>query len=176
MFFTNWNSFVKNEIHENFNCVVFHNAPSPYGRGGSLIKDLILEGFDKTPVCAIKMTRELDAGLIYESSHVSLAGLLKEIFSRLNVAINDLIVEITENNPSAIPQRGEPHVFTKLTIEDNEIPMGLKLEEFYNRIRMIDNEDYPNIFITYDKIKIEFSSAKIVRNTVEVACVITRLT
>ena len=103
---------------------MFHTAPL-YGRGGSPIQNLILEGFDKAPVCAIKMTRELDSGPIYASSSISLAGSLKDIFSRLNVALNGLIEEITENNPSAVPQRGEPHIFKRLTIEDNKIPMGL---------------------------------------------------
>ena len=176
VFFTHWNWIVKDDIHKSFNCVVFHAAPLPYGRGGSPIQNLILEGFDKAPVCAIKMTRELDSGPIYASSHISLAGSLKDIFSRINVAINELINEILENNPSAIPQRGEPHVFKRLTIEDNKIPVGLELEKIYDRIRMVDHDEYPNAFITYDNIKIEFSGAKIVNETIEVACVIKKLT
>lgn len=176
VFFIHWNWIVKKEIHDNFNCVVFHTAPLPYGRGGSPIQNLILEGFDKSPVCAIKMTKELDSGPIYASSYVSLTGSLKDIFSRLNVVVNDLIVEITENNPSAIPQHGEPHIFKRLTIKDNEIPMGLELEEIYDRIRMVDHKDYPNAFITYGNTKIEFSSAELVRDTIEVACVIKKLT
>ena len=50
VFFTHWNWIVRNEIHENFNCVVFHTAPLPYGRGGSPIQNLILEGDEETPV------------------------------------------------------------------------------------------------------------------------------
>lgn len=176
VFFTHWNWIVKNEIHKNFNCIVFHTAPLPYGRGGSPIQNLILEGFDKAPVCAIKMTRELDSGPIYASSLISLAGTLKDIFSRINVAINELINEIIENNPAAVPQCGEPHVFKRLTTEDNKIPVGLELEEIYDRIRMVDHDEYPNAFITYDNIKIEFSGAKIVNETLEVACVIKKLT
>ena len=175
VFFAHWNWTVKNEIHENFNCVVFHTAPLPYGRGGSPIQNLILEGFKETPVCAIKMITELDSGPIYASSNISLTGTLKDIFSRLNVAVNDLIIEITDYKPSAIPQRGEPHIFKRLTIKDNEIPIGLKLEKIYDRIRMLDHKDYPNAFITYDNIKIEFSSAKLVRDSIEVVCVIKTL-
>jgi len=176
VFFTHWNWVVKDDIHENFNCVVFHTAPLPYGRGGSPIQNLILEGFDKAPVCAIKMTRELDSGPIYASSYISLAGSLKDIFSRINVAANELINEILENNPSAVPQRGEPHFFKRLTIEDNKIPVGLELKEIYDRIRMVDHDEYPNAFITYDNIKIEFSGAKMVNENLEVVCVIKKLT
>ena len=176
VFFTHWNWIVKDEIHESFKCIVFHTAPLPYGRGGSPIQNLILDGFDKAPVCAIKMTRELDSGPIYASSTITLDGSLREIFSRINVAINDLVKEIIENNPSAIPQRGEPHIFKRLTIEDNKIPVGLELEEIYNRIRMVDHDEYPNAYITFDNIKIEFSSAKMVDESIEVACVIKKLT
>lgn len=176
VFFTHWNWIVKDDIHESFNCVVFHTAPLPYGRGGSPIQNLILEGFDKAPVCAIKMTRELDSGPIYASSYISLAGSLKDIFSRINVAANELINEILENNPSAVPQRGEPHFFKRLTIEDNKIPVGLELKEIYDRIRMVDHDEYPNAFITYDNIKIEFSGAKMVNENLEVVCVIKKLT
>ena len=175
VFFTHWNWIVKDDIHEDFNCVVFHTAPLPYGRGGSPIQNLILEGFDKAPVCAIKMTRELDSGPIYATSLISLAGTLKDIFSRINVAINELINEIIENNPAAVPQCGEPHVFKRLTTEDNKIPVGLELEEIYDRIRMVDHDEYPNAFITYDNIKIEFSGAKIVNETLEVVCVVKKL-
>ena len=175
VFFTHWNWLVKEDIHESFNCVVFHTAPLPYGRGGSPIQNLILKGFDNAPVCAIKMTRELDSGPIYTSSSISLAGSLKDIFSRLNDAVNVLIEEIAENNPSAVPQRGEPQVFKRLTIEDNKIPMGLDLAEIYDRIRMVDHDEYPNAFITYDNIKIEFNNARLVNDALEVACVIKKL-
>jgi methionyl-tRNA formyltransferase len=175
VFFTHWNWIVKNEIHEKFNCIVFHTAPLPYGRGGSPIQNLILEGFKETPVCAIKMTGELDGGPIYAATNVSLAGTLKAIFSRINDAVNDLIVEIIENDPLATSQLGKPHVFKRLTIKDNEIPTGLKLEEIYDRIRMVDHEDYPNAFIVYDNIRIEFSNAQLVEDAIEVACVIKKL-
>jgi methionyl-tRNA formyltransferase len=122
------------------------------------------------------MTRELDSGPIYATSLISLAGTLKDIFSRINVAINELINEIIENDPAAVPQCGEPHVFKRLTTEDNKIPVGLELEEIYDRIRMVDHDDYPNAFITYDNVKIEFSGAKIVNETLEAVCVIKKLT
>ena len=55
IFFVHWNWKVKKEIYSNFKCILFHTAPLPYGRGGSPIQNLILKGFKKSPVCAIKM-------------------------------------------------------------------------------------------------------------------------
>ena len=162
-------------MHEQFNCIVFHTSPFPYGRGGSPIQNLILEGFKATPVCAVKMTDELDAGPIYASSDVSLAGTLNSIFSRINDAVNDLIIEIIDNDPLPSDQLGEPHVFKRLTSVENEIPQGLKLEEIYDRIRMVDHADYPNAFIIYGDIKIELSKARLIKDSMEVKCMIKKL-
>ena len=175
VFFIHWNWIVKKEVHEQFNCILFHTAPLPYGRGGSPIQNLILEGFKETPVCAVKMTDELDAGPIYASSNISLAGTLTSIFSRINRVINDLIIEIVDKNPLPSDQLGEPHVFKRLTRLENEIPMGLELEEIYDRIRMVDHADYPNAFIIYGDIKIELSRARLARDTMEVKCVFKKL-
>jgi len=175
IFFPHWNWVVEREIHEQFNCIVFHTAPLPYGRGGSPIQNLILEGLKESPVCAIKMTDKLDSGPIYASSNISLGGTLNSIFSRINDAINDLMVDIIVKDPSPVEQEGEPYVFKRLTNSDNEITAGLKLEEVYDRIRMVDHADYPNAFIMYGDLKIEFSNAMLKGETMELTCVMRKL-
>ena len=57
IFFIHWNEKVTKEIYENFECIVFHTSPLPFGRGGSPIQNLIIRGIKKSPVCAIKMTK-----------------------------------------------------------------------------------------------------------------------
>ena len=42
IFFPHWSWKVKEEIYLNYECVAFHTAPLPYGRGGSPILNLIL--------------------------------------------------------------------------------------------------------------------------------------
>ena len=117
----------------------------------------------------------LDAGPIYASSNISLGGTLNSIFSRINDAINDLIVDIIVENPHPAEQEGEPYVFKRLTNSDNEIATGLKLEEVYDRIRMVDHTDYPNAFIMYGDLKIEFSNAVLKDEMMELTCVMRRL-
>ena len=159
IFFPHWNWIVEKEIHEKYECVVFHTAPLPYGRGGSPIQNLIMEGIKASPVCAIKMTSKLDAGPIYASSNISLTGDLNSIFSRINDAVNELIAKILSEILTPIDQVSEPHIFKKLTQGDNEITAGLKLEEIYDRIRMVDHPDYLSAFIMYGNIKNELSNA-----------------
>lgn len=175
IFFPHWNWIVKKEIYEKYECVVFHTAPLPYGRGGSPIQNLIMEGIKASPVCAIKMTPKLDAGPIYASSNISLAGDLNSIFSRINDAVNELIVKISSEIPTPIEQVGEPRTFKRLTPGDNEITAGLKLEEIYDRIRMVDHPDYPRAFIMYGNIKIELCNALIDGDSMEATCLITKL-
>ena len=175
IFFPHWNWIVEKEIHENYNCIVFHTAPLPYGRGGSPIQNLILNGFKESPVCAIKMTDKLDEGPIYSSYSINLEGNLNSIFSRINDAVNYLISFIILKNPNPIQQEGEPHIFKRLNKRDNEISVGLKLEEIYDRIRMVDHPDYQSAFIMYGDIKIEFNNAILKGDSMEVSCVIRKL-
>ena len=154
--FPHWNWIVKKDIHENYNCVVFHTAPLPYGRGGSPIQNLIMEGFQTSLVCAIKMTEKLDAGPIYSSSNISLEGNLNSIFLRLNDAVNELIVKIISKNPEPIAQVGAPHIFKRLGVEDNEIVYKANIEDFYDSIRMLDDPSYPNAYLRLENVCIEF--------------------
>lgn len=175
IFFPHWNWFVEKDIQQNNKCVVFHTAPLPYGRGGSPIQNLIINGYHTSPVCAISMTSELDAGPIYSSLDVSLDGSLDLIFSRINDAINILIAQIISENPLPRPQVGKPYVFKRLTASDNEIDMGLSIKDIYNRIRMVDHPDYPNAFITLGDLKLEFSNGTFIDDSLEVTCKISKL-
>ncbi|WP_076585784.1 hypothetical protein [Vibrio ostreicida] len=174
IFFPHWNWFVGEHIHGNSECVVFHTAPLPYGRGGSPIQNLIMKGFQSSPVCAIKMTSKLDAGSIYSSYDVSLEGDINSIFLRINYAINELIDKIVSENPEPVPQVGDPYIFKRLTESDNEIPEGLDLDKIYDRIRMVDNPDYPNAYIMYGDAKLEFYDASLENDSLEVTCKITK--
>ena len=159
IFFPHWNWKVSSEIYERFECVVFHTAPLPYGRGGSPIQNLILKGLKNSPVCALKMTDILDGGPIYDSFEVSLDGTISEIFSRIATCVEKLIVLICQNNPHPIEQNGEVVAFKRLSNSDNELLSNHSIKQLYDRIRMVDGLDYPRAFINYGNHKIEFSEA-----------------
>lgn len=161
IFFPHWNWKVGPEIYERFECVVFHTAPLPYGRGGSPIQNLILKGFKKSPVCAIKMTGVLDGGPVYDSIEVSLEGTIFDIFSRIADCVEKLIVSICKNNPSPIEQHGDVVTFKRLSISDNELLSTHSINDLYDRIRMVDGLDYPKAYINYGDYKIEFSEATV---------------
>ena len=174
IFFIHWSWIVDAKIYSSYESIVFHTAPLPYGRGGSPIQNLIMRGFKSSPVCALKMTKELDSGPIYSKIEISLEGSLNTIFKRLNNAINDLIRKIITKKIIPIEQVGSAFLFKRLTEKDNEIPCNLNLEEIYDRIRMLDDDKYPNAYIKYGDNKIEFYDAKYKNNSLSVSCKITK--
>ena len=174
VFFPHWSWLVTPEIFQNFECVVFHTAPLPHGRGGSPIQNLILEGFKTAPVCALKMTADLDAGPIYTKSIISLEGTLAQIFERIEISVNKMILEITRDTPTPVEQVGVAHNYKRLSVNDNHIPCGIDIEEIYDRIRMLDDEGYPQAFVIHGDIKIEFFSASLDKDTVVAQCKITK--
>ncbi len=157
VFFPHWNWVVSEEIFNCYRCIVFHTAPLPFGRGGSPIQNLILNGHSSTPVCAIEMKQKVDSGAIYLKEEISLAGPLWQIFERLNRAVNNLIITLTENLLEPVPQEGNVVEFKRLSIEDNELLPLLTLDEIYDRIRMVDAPSYPSAFINFGDHVIEFS-------------------
>ena len=161
IFFVHWHWRVPPEIHDNYQCVVFHTAPLPYGRGGSPIQNLILDGHTEAPVNALKMTADIDDGPIYSSQLVSLEGSLNTILRRINVAINSLIEELLFNGlPIPSPQIGEPTYFSRRKKEQNLIPNNLELSGVYDRIRMLDDENYPRAYLVVGDYRIEFHSSQ----------------
>jgi len=159
IFFPHWNWYVEPKIFNNYNCVLFHTAPLPYGRGGSPIQNLILKGFESSPVCAVKMDESLDGGPIYLKKYISLNGSLGEIFLEINTVVNQMIKEIIENKPKPVKQIGNPLIFKRIDPINNEINGSLTKKELYDKIRMLDAEDYPKAFIKLGGYILEFTSA-----------------
>ena len=160
IFFPHWSWKVPSEIHKQYKCILFHTAPLPFGRGGSPIQNLILLGYKKSPVCALKMVEELDSGPIYSKGELSLEGPLSIIFKRLNIIVNDLIKDLVEFLPEPKSQKGNHFYFKRLNEAQNKIPQQGSLDDFYDRVRMLDDPTYPNAYINYGDYIIEFSKAE----------------
>jgi methionyl-tRNA formyltransferase len=166
VFFPHWNWVIDKSIYNTFKCIVFHTAPLPYGRGGSPIQNLILEGFKTSPVNAILVGEEIDAGDILGSREVSLDGKLSEIFTRISGIVIELILEITSGEFVSVPQSGIPVIFKRRTGTDNQIPStNIGLVDLYDRIRMLDSPDYPKAYIAQGNFVVEFFNAHLVDGT-----------
>lgn len=164
VFFPHWNWKVEKLILDNFECIAFHTSPLPYGRGGSPIQNLILNGFREAPLCAIKMINQIDAGPIYTKEVISLEGNLDKIFERISVAMEKIILEICKKNLIPLEQKGDPFYFKRLSDKNNILKLDIPVEKVYDRIRMLDGKEYPKAYIELEDYVIEFSEAELNNN------------
>jgi methionyl-tRNA formyltransferase len=159
VFFPHWSWVVGPEILQRAECVCFHAADVPYGRGGSPVQNLIVRGHRETQLSALRMVRELDAGPVYAKQSLTLCGSGQEIFERIADQVWSLIAEIVSTEPEPIEQTGEPVVFTRRTPEQSRLPEGGSLERLFDHIRMLDAETYPRAFLEHGEYRLEFSEA-----------------
>lgn len=161
IFIPHWSYIIPKDIFENYTCVVFHMTDLPYGRGGSPLQNLIVNGHTETKISAIKVEEGLDTGPVYLKRPVSLHGTAEEIFIRMAVIIKGMIEEIIVNNTQPVAQHGEAVVFKRRKPEDSNIAQLETLEHVYDYIRMLDCEGYPNAFVEAGNFRFEFKRASL---------------
>lgn len=159
IFIPHWSYLIPEDIFDNFECIVFHMTDLPYGRGGSPLQNLILEGKLETIISAIKVDKGIDTGPVYVKEKLSLQGSASEIFERSCPIILNMIESILKHNPEPKPQIGTPVHFKRRKPEESNIRHLDNLNKIYDFIRMLDCEGYPNAFIESDYFKFEFSKA-----------------
>lgn len=172
VFFPHWSWMIPREIHERFNCVIFHMTDLPYGRGGSPLQNLIVRGHSETKLTALKCEAGLDTGPIYLKRSLSLRGTAEEILTRASGLMEQMIIDIVRDRPVPVPQEGDVVEFRRRRPEDGNLAVVGGPEQAYDFIRMLDADGYPRAFLDAGQLRLEFSSADfrdgIVRATVEI--------
>ena len=176
VFFPHWSHIIPSEIHEAFECVIFHMTDLPYGRGGSPLQNLILRGHQETQVSALRCVAEIDAGPVYMKRPLSLYGSASEIFVRAADVIQEMIEDIVRTEPLPKPQNGEPTFFRRRTPEQSNLLEAnlVTLKDFFDFIRMLDAPSYPLAFIEHEDFLFEFSHAHLLNDSVEARVTIRR--
>jgi methionyl-tRNA formyltransferase len=159
VFLPHWSWRVPAEIVKKYECVCFHMADVPYGRGGSPLQNLIIRGHADTKLTALRMTDEIDAGPVYMKRLLSLAGSAQQIFERAADLAFTMIDEIVRANPEPKPQSGPVTLFRRRTPGQSELPREASLQSIYDFIRMLDAETYPRAFLDHGKYRLSFSDA-----------------
>lgn len=157
IFFLHWSWKIPQNIIERYKCICFHMTNVPYGRGGSPLQNLIIRGYKKTKLSALKMTKDFDAGPVYLKRTMLLNGTAEEIYRRASNLSADMILKIIQSRIKPSHQRGKPIVFKRRKSEESEIPECKYLQKLYDFIRMLDAEGYPRAFIKYKNFIFEFS-------------------
>jgi methionyl-tRNA formyltransferase len=159
VFFLHWSWKVPPEIIKNYECVCFHMTDVPYGRGGSPLQNLILQGHRQTRLTALRMVEEFDAGPTYLKEDLSLEGNAEEIYIRASCLSARMIRQIIEQQPTPLPQAGKPVLFERRKPEASRIPELNNLQALHDYIRMLDADGYPPAFLEYNGFRYEFTRA-----------------
>ena len=143
IFFPHWSWRIPKNIYLNFNCIAFHMTDLPFGRGGSPLQNLIIQGYTKTKISAFKIIKELDAGPVYIKKDLSLNGTAYDIFKRASrIIFTRMIPYIIKHNPSSHKQIGKIVTFQRLQPARSNISKLKNTKEIYNYIRMLDAPEY----------------------------------
>jgi methionyl-tRNA formyltransferase len=161
IFFLHWSWRVPPEVTENYECVCFHMTDLPYGRGGSPLQNLILEGHRHTYLTAFKMVTEMDAGPVYLREHFCLEGSAEEILIRACRLSAQMIEHIIRLQPVPQPQVGKAETFKRRKAHESRIPELPSLQRLHDFIRMLDADGYPRAFLEYKGFCYEFSRAQV---------------
>jgi methionyl-tRNA formyltransferase len=159
IFFIHWSWIVPEEIVKRHECVCFHMTDLPYGRGGSPLQNLIVQGCEKTMLSALRMEKGVDTGPIYYKKPLSLHGSAYDIYKRAGKLCWDMISDFIKDNPCPVSQKGVVTNFKRRTPEQSQIPEGLLLKEMYDYIRMLDAPGYPKAFLEMNGYRLEFESS-----------------
>jgi methionyl-tRNA formyltransferase len=166
VFIPHWSYIIPKSIWTVYPCIVFHMTDLPYGRGGSPLQNLIIDGKLSTKITALQIDAGIDTGDIYLKKDLSLSGTAIEIFKRATPIILEMIVEILENNLTPVKQKGNPVNFRRRKPEESSISSLSRLDIIYDYIRMLDCEGYPKAFIENSLFKFEFSDAEFNNNEI----------
>ena len=164
IFFLHWSWIIPKSIYENFECVVFHMTDLPFGRGGSPLQNLLINGIYQTKISAIKVSEILDAGDIYLKEDLDIStGSAREIFTKASqLTIEKMIPQFL--NSTLIPKKQYGKVVTfkrRKPSQSNLLNLdNISISKLYDFIRMLDAEGYPKAFIELDKYKIELSNVQ----------------
>jgi methionyl-tRNA formyltransferase len=167
IFFPHWSSIIDPDVHEKFECIIFHMTDLPYGRGGSPLQNLIVRGHKETRISAIRCVAEVDAGPVYTKHSLSLQGTAEQILRRADKVIESMIAQIIEESLEPKAQDGEVTTFRRRLPQDGNIAGVHDTSVIYDKIRMLDADGYPPAFIETGNLRMEFTGATLRRGSVE---------
>jgi methionyl-tRNA formyltransferase len=163
IFFIFWSWFIPEEIFNNFKCLLFHLAALPSGRGGSPIQNAIARGKYDNKISCISVSNGIDEGDIWlqEDINLKIGSCSEIIFLIIEKIIYKMIPFLIKNAVYIKPkkQSGKVSVYMRRKEENGEIKSDFEIDQIYDYIRMLDDENYPGAFIRFGKYKLKFSRA-----------------
>ncbi|WP_455756655.1 formyltransferase family protein [Sulfurimonas sp.] len=143
--------------------IVVHASALPKGKGWAPMFWQILENKNKIPFTMFEASLGIDDGDIYMRKILELDGLElnKELREKQGKFIIYMCLEFLidfDKYKIAKKQVGDATIYLKRTYKDSELDINKTINEQFNLLRIIDNDDYPAFFYKSNKkyiLKIE---------------------
>lgn len=122
-------------------CVNIHPSALPQYRGPSPIRTAIFNGDEKSAVCLMDVTAELDAGDVHMQREFEIGqnDTNDDVEAKVSEIASEMLVEYL-SNPGiypAVPQVGEPTFTRKFTGADEIIDWGKTPVQIHNQVRAL---------------------------------------
>lgn len=130
--------------------LVVHESDVPAGRGWSPVHWQVLNGNNEIPIVLMEAAEQVDTGAVYIHDQIQLEGneLLPGIRKKVGNKTVELVLQFVEDYPDVEgkPQQGEASTYPRRTPEDSELDPDQTIREHFNKLRIVDNENYPAFF------------------------------
>ena len=137
-------------LKKNKHNLVVHESDLPHGKGWSPLFWQILEGKNKIPIVLFEATDKVDSGLIYLKDFIELEGheLHDEIREKQAEKTAELCIRFLREYESLTPTEpvGLESFYRRRTPEDSRLNIDKTIEEQFNLLRIVSNEEYPAFF------------------------------
>lgn len=130
--------------------LVVHESDLPKGRGWAPLFWQILEGKNRIPIVLFEAQAGADEGDIYLKDFIELTGHelhdeIRHLQAEKTISLcNRFLVEYSDIKP--VKQQGEPTVYPKRTPKDSQLDIDKTIDEQFNLLRIVNNEQFPAFF------------------------------
>lgn len=130
--------------------IVVHASDLPKGRGWAPLFWQILEGKSIIPIVLFEANEKADDGEIYLKDTIVYEGheLNAEIREKQALKTIEMCLKFLNSYDKLQPimQTGVPTYYSKRTPLDSELDINRSIEEQFNLLRIVSNEEYPAYF------------------------------
>jgi len=139
------------KLHLNKSNIVVHESRLPEGKGWSPLSWQVIEGKSEIPVTLFEADKNIDAGKSYFQETIKLSGheLNNELKHKQGQITNTLIEKYILSYPNikGKEQQGESTFYKRRTPKDSQLNINKSIDEQFNLLRTVDNQNYPAYFI-----------------------------
>ncbi len=131
--------------------IVIHESALPNGKGWAPMFWQVIEGKDKIPFSMFEAGSGVDNGDIYMQETLTLSGyeLNKELREKQANFTSKMCLEfLNKYDRYKVPKKqiGEESFYAKRTSKDSQLDVTMSIEEQFNLLRIVNNEEYPAFF------------------------------